>query len=103
MKYYLSARYTPKESVSNDLVETNDTLEEQLKDTLGCLKDHTFILSLFSTILSSDDWPDNDPSQRQPLLVSREVETRVQSGSKRSRSKAEENGMFIHLLVAKRT
>jgi hypothetical protein len=103
MKYCLSARYTPKESVSNDLVETNDTSEERLKDTLGRLKDHTFILSLFSTILSSDDWPDDDPSQRQPLLVSREVETRMQSGSKRSRSKAEENGVFIHPPAAKQT
>ena len=83
-------------SVLNNLVETNNKLQEQLEEEHGCLNDHTFILSLFNKSLSYDDWPVNDHSKHQPLLVSREVSTCVQSGSKRSRSKAEENGVFIH-------
>ena len=96
MKYSLGVRYAPKVSVSNDLVETNNTSQERLEEEHGHLNDHTFILSLFDKSLGYDDWPADDHSKRQPLLVSREVETCVQSGSKRSRSKAEENGVFIH-------
>ena len=97
MKYSLGVRYAPKVSVSNDLVETNNTSQERLEEERGRLNDHTFILSLFDKGLSYNDWPADDHSKRQPLLVSREVETCVQSGSKRLRSKAEENGVFMGL------
>jgi hypothetical protein len=109
LRQYLSSRYEhpSKTSRLDGLVQhvEADVAPQELNEALKTmlLKDHSLILSLLSTSLGLKGWPADDASKRQPLQVSREVETCMQSGAKRLRSRAEENGVFIHPLPVKRT
>lgn len=52
----------------------------------NALKDHRAILEMFKHALSRNEWPDNDPAERQPLVTSNDVEISMRSSTKRSRS-----------------
>ncbi len=86
---------TPESPVSlGDKIWEYDALME-------CLKDHKIVLNMINKALKTPGWPENDTANPQPLSTSRETETSLQTGTKRSRSAAKENGVFGPLLVGK--
>jgi hypothetical protein len=70
---------------------------------MDCLNNHSVILTTFTKALSSSSWPDDDTTDLQPLLTSKDVDATMRSSFKRSRSVAEHNGVYNPLPLAKRS
>jgi hypothetical protein len=80
-----------------------EALINKYKGLMACLKSHKVILGMIAMALNLKSWPKADTADPQLLVTSNEVEATMQSSSKRSRSAAEGNGVFVLPPSAKRS
>jgi len=83
---------------------TNDKESKSDNKLRDALKNHGLVLATFADALWNEkDWPKDDHAMPQLVVVSNDVETSMQSSSKRLREIAEEHGVYISLPAAKRS
>ena len=90
---------------SNTAKEHSGLVDQLIRNhdrLMRCLNDHSVILSMIQRSLQSSGWPSNDAAIPQAIITCNEVLTSVRTGSKRLRSVAEDNGVFLRHSVAKR-
>jgi len=90
---------SPKPKGDKDIKPSVDNYS-WLRDALN---DYELILLTFKLALNPImDWPKHDQAKFQLIVTSNDVQASMQSGSKRSREIAKENGVYISLPAAKR-
>jgi len=90
---------------SNTAKEHSGLVDQMIRNhdmLMRCLNDHSVILSMIQRSLRSPGWPSNDAAVPQAVITCNEVLTSARTGSKRSRSVAEDNGVFLRHSAAKR-
>jgi hypothetical protein len=75
---------------------------EAYEDRKAHLDNHSTMTKIFDTALEAETWPPNDKAEKLPILRSNSVVGASASGSKRSRSIAEENDVFNEPSSSKR-
>lgn len=124
LKKTFSVRYRPRPSTSSAVLDplalkaetegdatspiSQNTilLEEEIKEYDGlqaCLQDHTVVVALVERALSSSGWPIDDAADPQDFVSCDEVLVSARTGSKRSRSVAEVNGVHLRPPMSKRS
>jgi hypothetical protein len=76
---------------------------QRFNNLVECLRNHKVIIGLMRKALELPGWPNNDAAVLQDLITSDDVSANMRSNSKRSRSVAEGNGVFVLPPPAKRS
>ena len=78
----------------DDASNAGDKRQED-DDKKDDLKDHSMVIAIFEDFLNRDDWAEHDGANLQPKMASQDENRGMLAGSGKSRSAAEENGVFV--------